>query len=95
MTRTAQEGASVTLPATPEKRAPKGSGRLRPALLPLPEGDLAMWPSIIAVVGTLQQAALAAFGLREASDHTDLAARREVAIAATDELVAAAGRAMA
>ncbi|MFG2266495.1 protein kilB [Streptomyces sp. NPDC048720] len=42
-----------------------------------------------------RQAALAAFGLREASDHTDLAARREAAIAATDELVAAAGRAMA
>ncbi|MEW2286928.1 protein kilB [Streptomyces sp. NPDC047841] len=42
-----------------------------------------------------RQAALAAFGLRDAADHTVPAARREAAIAATDELVAAAGRAMA
>ncbi|MGW2715711.1 hypothetical protein ACWC4J_43200, partial [Streptomyces sp. NPDC001356] len=42
-----------------------------------------------------RQAALAAFGLRGAADHTVLAARREAAIAATDELVAAAGRTMA
>ncbi|MEW2512174.1 protein kilB [Streptomyces sp. NPDC046870] len=42
-----------------------------------------------------RQAALAAFGLRDAADRTVLAARREAAIAATDELVAAAGRAMA
>ncbi|UNM10511.1 protein kilB [Streptomyces formicae] len=42
-----------------------------------------------------RQAALAAFNLRDATDHHDLASRREAAIAATDELVAAAGRAMA
>ncbi|MET9382972.1 protein kilB [Streptomyces sp. NPDC002928] len=42
-----------------------------------------------------RQAALAAFNLRDATDHTALTSRREAAIAATDELVAAAGRAMA
>ncbi|MGW0564615.1 protein kilB [Streptomyces sp. NPDC003016] len=42
-----------------------------------------------------RRAALAAFSLRDATDHPDLASRREAAIAATDELVAAAGRAMA
>ncbi|MEU6599353.1 protein kilB [Streptomyces flaveolus] len=42
-----------------------------------------------------RQAALAAFGLRDAADRTVLAARREAAIAAADELVAAAGRVMA
>jgi len=42
-----------------------------------------------------RQAALAAFALRDAPDHEILAARRETAIAATDDLVAAAGRAMA
>ncbi|MEU6671817.1 protein kilB [Streptomyces sp. NPDC046727] len=42
-----------------------------------------------------RRAALAAFGIRDAGDHTELAARREAAIAATDELVAAAGRLMA
>ncbi|GGT02438.1 protein kilB [Streptomyces cinerochromogenes] len=42
-----------------------------------------------------RRAALAAFALRDAPDHTALAARREAAITATDELVAAAGRAMA
>lgn len=42
-----------------------------------------------------RQAALAAFGLRDATDHPVLASRRDAAIAATDELVAAAGRAMA
>ncbi|MGW1587908.1 protein kilB [Streptomyces sp. NPDC002386] len=42
-----------------------------------------------------RQAALAVFDLRDATDHTTLASRREAAIAATDELVAAAGRAMA
>ncbi|GAB1334391.1 hypothetical protein ACE1SV_09810 [Streptomyces sp. E-15] len=42
-----------------------------------------------------RRAALAAFGLRDAADRTALAARREAAIAATDELVAAAGRVMA
>ncbi|MFB7333769.1 protein kilB [Streptomyces adustus] len=41
-----------------------------------------------------RQAALAAFGLRDAADHSDLASRREAAITATDELVAAAARAM-
>lgn len=42
-----------------------------------------------------RQAALAAFDLRDAADHPTLAARREAAIEATDDLVAAAGRAMA
>ncbi|MFF5537884.1 protein kilB [Streptomyces cinerochromogenes] len=42
-----------------------------------------------------RRAALAAFALRDAPDHTALAARREAAITATDELVAAAGRTMA
>lgn len=42
-----------------------------------------------------RKAASAAFGIRDAADHTALAARREAAIAATNELVAAAGRAMA
>ncbi|MFF2328934.1 MULTISPECIES: hypothetical protein [unclassified Streptomyces] len=42
-----------------------------------------------------RQAALAAFDLRDAADRITLAARREAAIAATDELVAAAGRALA
>ncbi|MBJ6641753.1 protein kilB [Streptomyces sp. DHE7-1] len=42
-----------------------------------------------------RQAALAVFDLRDATDHATLASRREAAIAATDELVAAAGRAMA
>ncbi|MGW2825914.1 protein kilB [Streptomyces sp. NPDC001443] len=41
-----------------------------------------------------RQAALAAFGLRDAVDHSDLASRREAAITATDDLVAAAARAM-
>ncbi|MGW0997766.1 protein kilB [Streptomyces sp. NPDC002520] len=42
-----------------------------------------------------RKAALAAFDIRDAADLTDLAARREAAIAATDDLVDAAGRAMA
>ncbi|MFG3016614.1 protein kilB [Streptomyces cinerochromogenes] len=42
-----------------------------------------------------RRAALAAFALRDAPDHTALAARREAAITAPDELVAAAGRTMA
>ncbi|MFJ7152887.1 protein kilB [Streptomyces sp. NPDC100445] len=42
-----------------------------------------------------RRAALAAFGIRDATDHTALAAHREAAIAATDALVAAAGRALA
>ncbi|MEU3526188.1 protein kilB [Streptomyces sp. NPDC038707] len=42
-----------------------------------------------------RRAALAAFALRDAPDRTELAARREAAITATDDLVAAAGRAMA
>ncbi|MPY32424.1 protein kilB [Streptomyces adustus] len=41
-----------------------------------------------------RQAALAAFNLRDAADHSDPASRREAAIAATDELVTAAARAM-
>ncbi|MFD7872944.1 protein kilB, partial [Streptomyces sp. NPDC059766] len=41
-----------------------------------------------------RQAALAAFDLRDAADHSDLACRREVAIAATDEPVTAAARVM-
>ncbi|MFF8732516.1 protein kilB [Streptomyces sp. NPDC015171] len=49
-------------------------------------------PSLAAPART---AALAAFGIRDAADHDDLAARRERAITATDELIAAAGRAMA
>ncbi|ARP71304.1 protein kilB [Streptomyces pluripotens] len=47
------------------------------------------------LAGPARQAALAAFNLRDATDHTTLAAHREAAIAATDELVAAASRAMA
>ncbi|MGW5331046.1 hypothetical protein [Streptomyces sp. NPDC004014] len=47
------------------------------------------------LAGPARQAALAAaFALRDATDHTAPAARREAAMAATDELVAAAGRAM-
>ncbi|MFJ4521481.1 hypothetical protein ACIP4Y_11110 [Streptomyces sp. NPDC088810] len=42
-----------------------------------------------------RRAALAAFDLRDAPDHTALADRREAAITATGDLVAAAGRAMA
>ncbi|MFD6335473.1 protein kilB [Streptomyces niveus] len=42
-----------------------------------------------------RQAALAAFDLRDATDRSALASLRETAIAATDELVAAAIRAMA
>jgi hypothetical protein len=42
-----------------------------------------------------RQAALAAFALRDVADHDVLAARREAAIAATNDLIAAAGRAMA
>ncbi|MFH8369634.1 protein kilB [Streptomyces sp. NPDC018031] len=42
-----------------------------------------------------RRAALAAFDLRDAADLGVLAARREAAIAATDDLVAAAGRLMA
>lgn len=42
-----------------------------------------------------RQAALAVFQLRDATDHAVLASRRTAAIAATDALVAAAGRAMA
>ncbi|WP_274564795.1 protein kilB [Streptomyces spiramyceticus] len=42
-----------------------------------------------------REAALAAFDIRDVADHTILAARREAAIAASDDLVAAAGRAMA
>ncbi|MGW1158666.1 protein kilB [Streptomyces sp. NPDC002513] len=42
-----------------------------------------------------RRAALAAFGIRDVADHTVLATRREAAITATDDLVAAAGRAMA
>jgi hypothetical protein len=42
-----------------------------------------------------RQAVQAAFALRDAPDQEVLAARREAAIAATDDLVAAAGRAMA
>ena len=42
-----------------------------------------------------RQAALAAFDLRDAADLSVLASRRDAAIAATDALVAAAGRAMA
>ncbi|MEW2630847.1 protein kilB [Streptomyces sp. NPDC048389] len=41
-----------------------------------------------------RQAALAAFNLRNATSRDVLASRREAAIAATDALVAAAGRAM-
>lgn len=41
-----------------------------------------------------RQAALAAFGLRDTTDHTMLAGRREAAITATNDLIAAAGRAM-
>ncbi|MFJ3310511.1 protein kilB [Streptomyces sp. NPDC086549] len=47
------------------------------------------------LAGPARQAALAAFNLRDATDHTALASRREAAIAATDELVGAAGRATA
>ncbi|MGK5632685.1 protein kilB [Streptomyces sp. URMC 123] len=42
-----------------------------------------------------RKAALAAFDLRNAADHTVLAARREAAITATDDLIAAAGHALA
>ncbi|MGW7054775.1 protein kilB [Streptomyces sp. NPDC054887] len=42
-----------------------------------------------------RHAANTAFNLRNAADHTVLAARREAAIAATDALIAAASRAMA
>ncbi|WP_455352112.1 protein kilB [Streptomyces sp. SYSU K217416] len=42
-----------------------------------------------------RRAALAAFNLRNATNHADLASCREAAIAAAEELVAAAGRAMA
>ncbi|MFG2881885.1 protein kilB [Streptomyces sp. NPDC048297] len=42
-----------------------------------------------------RKAALAAFDIRDADDLTVLAARREAAIVATDDLVDAAGRAMA
>ncbi|MBQ0863815.1 protein kilB [Streptomyces sp. RK75] len=42
-----------------------------------------------------RQAALAAFSLRGAADHAVLSSRRAAAIAASDDLVAAAGRAMA
>lgn len=42
-----------------------------------------------------RKAALAAFDIRGATDHDDLAARREAAITATDDLVTAAGRALA
>ncbi len=42
-----------------------------------------------------RQAMLAAFALRDAPDHENLASQREAAISATDALVAAAGRAMA
>ncbi|MEU2063961.1 protein kilB [Streptomyces sp. NPDC013455] len=48
-----------------------------------------------ALAEVARAAAMAAFGLRGATDHAVLAARREAAIAATDELVAAAGRVMA
>ena len=42
-----------------------------------------------------RQAVQAAFALRDAPDHDALAFRRQAAIAATNDLVAAAGRAMA
>ncbi|MCQ4043264.1 protein kilB [Streptantibioticus rubrisoli] len=42
-----------------------------------------------------RQAAVAAFNLRYATDHSALASLREAAITATDELVAAASQAMA
>ncbi|WKX73836.1 protein kilB [Streptomyces sp. XD-27] len=42
-----------------------------------------------------RKAALAALEIRDVADRTVLAARREAAIAATDDLVAAAGRVMA
>lgn len=42
-----------------------------------------------------RRAVMAAVELREVPDAAELAARREAAIAATDELVAAAGRALA
>ncbi|WP_030603578.1 hypothetical protein [Streptomyces achromogenes] len=48
-----------------------------------------------ALTGPARRAALAAFALRDAPDRTELAARREAAITATDDLVAAAGRVMA
>ncbi|BBB02284.1 hypothetical protein RVR_10152 [Actinacidiphila reveromycinica] len=48
-----------------------------------------------ALAQAAQQAARSAFDLRDAPDRAELAARRERAIAATDELVAAVGRAMA
>ncbi|MFE9903740.1 protein kilB [Streptomyces achromogenes] len=48
-----------------------------------------------ALTGPARRAALAAFALRDAPDRTALAARREAAITATDDLVAAAGRVMA
>ncbi|MFE6775418.1 protein kilB [Streptomyces sp. NPDC057702] len=48
-----------------------------------------------ALAAPARSAALAAFDLREATDHADLSARRETAIAATDALIAAAGRALA
>ncbi|MBH5333984.1 protein kilB [Streptomyces pactum] len=41
-----------------------------------------------------RRAALAAFDLRGAADHAALADRRAAAIAATDDLIAAAGRAL-
>ncbi|WP_225827953.1 protein kilB [Streptomyces naphthomycinicus] len=47
-----------------------------------------------ALAGPARAAALAAFGIRDVADRTELAALREAAIAATDELVAAAGRVM-
>ncbi|MFB7336084.1 protein kilB [Streptomyces adustus] len=46
------------------------------------------------LAGPARQAALAAFNLRDAADHSDLVSRREAAIAATDELVATAARAL-
>ncbi|MFC7307019.1 protein kilB [Streptomyces monticola] len=49
----------------------------------------------LALAEPARQAALAVFDLRDAADRAALAARRESAIAATDHLVAAAGRAMA
>jgi hypothetical protein len=48
-----------------------------------------------ALAQVAKDAAQAAFDLRDAPDREELAARRERAIAATDVLVAAAGRAMA
>lgn len=54
-------------------------------------------PAVAALLAAqpARQAALAAFNLRNATNHSALASLRETAIAATDELVAAAGRAMA